>query len=104
MKLFSWFIKTNKNLTPKEELNKEALDTSQKTKQAITHVDMQATELANEINTFNNNAMWPIAKVRTATIMIKKPKAKVYQATTEKIKRTKTTQLKTGLLAVQLNH
>jgi hypothetical protein len=53
MKLFSWFIKTDKC----SNFQKECLDKSvTKTVQS---------KLEKELSTINKNTMWPIAKVRT---------------------------------------
>ena len=74
MTLFSWFIKKNKDSTPKQRFNQGVVATLQKNELNSAQVEMQATILANELNTFNNNTMWPIAKVKKATMIIKKPK------------------------------
>ena len=50
MKLFSWFIKINNSSNTQKE-----------------------NTLDDELNTFNSNTMWPIAKVKTTTMMMKKP-------------------------------
>jgi len=47
MSLFSWFIRTTKVKSPKN--NKASLE--------------------QELTTFNNNTMWPIAKVRKNTVV-----------------------------------
>ena len=60
MKLFSWFIKTDK----RSKAQQESLEKS------VT-AELENT-LDDELNTFNNNTMWPIAKVKTTTVMIKK--------------------------------
>ena len=61
MKLFSWFIKANSNSKAKQE--QSAL---------LKKVPLENT-VYDEVHTFNNNTMWPIAKVKTTTMMIKKP-------------------------------
>jgi hypothetical protein len=60
MKLFSWFIKANRN---------------SKAKQGQLALLKTVAEdcVYDEVNTFNNNTMWPIAKVKTTTMIIKKP-------------------------------
>ncbi len=65
MTLFSWFIKTNSHATSKQT-NKRG---------DITTPDTEALKdvLADELDTFNNNTMWPIAKVKTTSMIIKKP-------------------------------
>ena len=58
MKLFSWFIKANKNSKTKRDML------------ATTKNEELETKL-NDISTaFNNNTMWPIAKVITTTNLI----------------------------------
>ena len=53
MKLFSWFIKTDKcSKSQKECLEKSVINTVERT-------------LEEELNTINKNTMWPIAKVKT---------------------------------------
>jgi hypothetical protein len=64
MKLFSWFIKANS----------KAKQESQETHKT----EELETRLNDELNTFNNNTMWPIAKVKTTTMIIKRPLKKVY--------------------------
>jgi hypothetical protein len=57
MKLFSWFIKTDKcSNFQKECLDKSVTKTVTKTVQS---------KLEKELSTINKNTMWPIAKVRT---------------------------------------
>jgi hypothetical protein len=53
MKLFSWFIKTDKC----SKFQKECLE-----KSVINTVESTFEE---ELNTNNKNTMWPIAKVKT---------------------------------------
>jgi hypothetical protein len=61
MKLFSWFIKVdNSSKTQKENSTTTSSEELERT-------------LDDELNTFNNNTMWPIAKVKTTTMMMKKP-------------------------------
>jgi hypothetical protein len=60
MKLFSWFIKANRNSKAKQE-------------QLILLKTVPEDTVYDEVNTFNNNTMWPIAKVKTTTMIIKKP-------------------------------
>ncbi|MFT5022697.1 MAG: hypothetical protein ACI9O3_000290 [Colwellia sp.] len=62
MKLFSWFIKVNKHPKPAQE-------------GFTTAVSNNITD--EEISALNHNTMWPIAKVKTATMIIKKPKKKM---------------------------
>jgi len=69
MTLFSWFIKPNSHSTY-QQINKEEVIASPDTVKLING-------LADEVDTFNNNTMWPIAKVRTTTIIIKKPQKKI---------------------------
>ena len=53
MKLFSWFIKTDKcSKYQKECLEKSVINTVEST-------------FEEELNTNNKNTMWPIAKVKT---------------------------------------
>jgi hypothetical protein len=61
MKLFSWFIKTDKRSKSKDDI----LETS-------TSTELESA-LDNELNTINSNTMWPIAKVKTTTMIIKRP-------------------------------
>jgi hypothetical protein len=60
MKLFSWFIKANRNSKVKQE-------------QLALLKTVPENTVYDEVNTFNNNTMWPIAKVKTTTMIIKKP-------------------------------
>ncbi|MFB0980125.1 MAG: hypothetical protein QMC62_04310 [Alteromonadaceae bacterium] len=60
MKLFSWFIKTDK----RSKTQQECLETS-----VIKPLE---SPMEDKLNLFNNNTMWPIAKVKTTTVMIKK--------------------------------
>lgn len=61
MKLFSWFIKASSNSKAK----RETLATSKS--------EALETKLTDKSNAFNNNTMWPIAKVKTTTIVINEP-------------------------------
>jgi hypothetical protein len=65
MKLFSWFIKVDNS------------SKTQKENSSITSSKELANTLDDESNTCNNNTMWPIAKVKTTTMMMKKPEKKV---------------------------
>jgi hypothetical protein len=101
MTLFSWFIKTNKNSASTKRLSKGVLTTAELKN---THTEVQATILANELNTFNNNTMWPIAKVKTATMIIKKPKESSYQTVAKKSKAKKAKNISTNLVSIPLGH
>lgn len=86
MKLFSWFIKVDNS--------SEALKESSKNTSSL---ELNST-LDDELNTFNNNTMWPIAKVKTTTVMMKKPKKK--ELITSDIKSTKSKNLVSNLSLV----
>jgi len=58
MKLFSWFIKSNKNSKTKREIL------------TITQNEKLETKLNDKPTAFNNNTMWPIAKVITTTNLV----------------------------------
>jgi len=61
MKLFSWFIKTDKrSMTEEDRLETSVSKSVENTKE-------------NKLTPLNKNTMWPIAKVKTATMIIKKP-------------------------------
>ena len=88
MKLFSWFIKVDNS--------SEALKESSKNTSSL---ELNST-LDDELNTFNNNTMWPIAKVKTTTVMMKKPKQK--EMITSDIKSTKSKNLASNLSLVTI--
>lgn len=75
MKLFSWFIKVNKHPKPAQE-------------GFTTAVSKDITD--EELSALNHNTMWPIAKVKTATMIIKKPNKKISASqSTQKYETTK---------------
>jgi hypothetical protein len=62
MKLFSWFIKVNKHPKPAQKGLPTAV----------------SNDIADEgINALNRNTMWPIAKVKNTTVIIKKANKKM---------------------------
>jgi hypothetical protein len=65
MKLFSWFIKANKNSKTKRDML------------ATTKNEELETKLNDKSTAFNNNTMWPIAKVITTTNLINNYNVKV---------------------------
>jgi len=79
MKLFSWFIKANN----KSKTNAESL--------AISKTEDLETKLNEKSNAFNNNTMWPIAKVKTTPVIIKEVNDKLSneQDKRETVSRTK---------------
>ena len=90
MTLFSWFIKANSHSTCKKMKKQGTLATS-------NTVEIN-NGLADELNTFNNNTMWPIAKVKTTTMIIKKPKIKV------NIHQARIKEANTSLVIIPLSH
>jgi hypothetical protein len=92
MKLFSWFIKADK----RSESQKESLETS------VTN-ELENT-LDDELNTFNNNTMWPIAKVKTTTMIIKKPGKKDKQAPSDKMIKSTNKAVELSLVIIPLTH
>jgi len=68
MTLFSWFIKANSQANYKQS-KKRGVTASSET--VYFH-----NGLADELDSFNNNTMWPIAKVKTTSMIIKKPQKK----------------------------
>jgi hypothetical protein len=90
MTLFSWFIKANSHASSKQ-MNKQGVSATSST------VDLQ-NGLADELDIFNRNTMWPIAKVRTTTMIIKKPNIKASTSQTM----SNTTQ--TSLTIIPLSH
>lgn len=90
MTLFSWFIKANTHATYKQ-FNKRGVKARSET------VKLE-NGLADELDIFNNNTMWPIAKVRTTSMIIKKPTKKApISEITPKI-------TSTSLVTVPINH
>ena len=65
MKLFSWFIKAYKNSKTKRDML------------ATTKNEELETKLNDKSTAFNNNTMWPIAKVITTTNLINNYNVKV---------------------------
>jgi len=104
MKLFSWFIKENKNLTHKQPLNKGVSATIDEQELENEQENLQATILANELSTFNNNTMWPIAKVKTATMIIKKPQKQVFPTPVKVVKAKKAKPINTSLVSISVSH
>ncbi len=104
MKLFSWFIKASKSSTSNQKRERGVLTTTQKLEQENVQAEAQATILANELNTFNNNTMWPIAKVKTATMIIKKPSINSYQTARKNSKVKKPKKIGTSLIIMPLGH
>lgn len=96
MKLFSWFIKTDK----RSKAQQESLEKS------VTE-ELENT-LDDELNTFNNNTMWPIAKVKTTTMIIKKPVKKDKQAINDEMakptNKSVNKQTNTNLVTIPLTH
>jgi len=68
MTLFSWFIKRNSQASSKQTNIHGVIETS-------SIVELK-DGVVDEFTTINNNTMWPIAKVKTTTMMIKKPQTK----------------------------
>ncbi|NQZ86040.1 MAG: hypothetical protein HRT54_00485 [Colwellia sp.] len=92
MKLFSWFIKTDKrSKTQQESLKKSVIKELENT-------------LDDELNTFNNNTMWPIAKVKTTTMIIKKPEKKDKQDLNDKITKPSNKAVDLSLVTIPLAH
>jgi len=90
MTLFSWFIKTNSHASYKQKNKRGDIATSDT-------VEIN-DGLADELDTFNNNTMWPIAKVKTTSMIIKKPIKKV---SISKVIPRKTS---TSLVIIPINH
>lgn len=90
MKLFSWFIKTDK----RSKAQQESLEKS------VT-AELENT-LDDELNTFNNNTMWPIAKVKTTTMIIKKPVKKDKQSLNDKMTKPTNTAVNINLVTIPL--
>ncbi|NQZ20578.1 MAG: hypothetical protein HRT53_00850 [Colwellia sp.] len=90
MTLFSWFIKANSHATDKQSNKRGVIARSETVK--------LENGLADELDIFNNNTMWPIAKVKTTSMIIKKPIKKApISKTAPKIKNT-------SLVTVPINH
>ncbi len=92
MKLFSWFIKTDKRSKAQQVSLEKSI-----TKELENTLD-------DELNTFNNNTMWPIAKVKTTTMIIKKPVKKDKQAVNDKIKKPSNKAVDLSLVTIPLAH
>jgi len=92
MKLFSWFIKKDK----RSKAQQVSLEKS-KTKELKNTLD-------DELNTFNNNTMWPIAKVKTTTMIIKKPAKKDKQDLNDKITEPSNKAVDLSLATILLAH
>lgn len=90
MTLFSWFIKKNSHASDKQQNTRGDIATSD----TIELKD----GLADELDTFNNNTMWPIAKVKTTSMIIKKP---IKKASISKVIPRKTN---TSLVIIPINH
>lgn len=90
MTLFSWFIKANSHTISQQANRQEVIATSSKVKLKNGLVD--------ELTTFNNNTMWPIAKVKTTTMIIKKPQIKA------SVSQSKTKTTNTSLVIIPLGH
>ncbi|TWX56192.1 hypothetical protein [Colwellia hornerae] len=90
MKLFSWFIKANKQVKAAQE----ELST------ITTEVVIKTTD--EEMKTFNNNTMWPIAKVKTTTMIIKKPNKKMNTSQSTKKYETNTKGAKPFIITIPL--
>jgi len=91
MKLFSWFIKANN----KSKAKAVSLATSK--------TEELETKLNDKSNAFNNNTMWPIAKVKTTPVIVKEVNEKLSteQDDRETISRTKVE--KASLVTVPLS-
>ena len=92
MKLFSWFIKTDKRSNAQQESLKKSV------------IKELENTLDDELNTFNNNTMWPIAKVKTTTMIIKKPVKKDKHALNDKIKKPSNKAVDLSLVTIPLTH
>jgi hypothetical protein len=85
MTLFSWFIKTNSQDTYKHSNKRGDIPAS-------NTVELNYG-LADELDTLNHNTMWPIAKVKTTNMIMKKPITKT--STSQVIPQTTNTSLVT---------
>ena len=92
MKLFSWFTKTDKRSNAQQESLKKSV------------IKELENTLDDELNTFNNNTMWPIAKVKTTTMIIKKPVKKDKQALDDKITKPSNKAVDLSLVTIPLAH
>jgi hypothetical protein len=55
-----------------------------------------------QLNIFNNNTMWPIAKVKTTTMIIKKPVKKEHKPQNDKLTKSNRTIANLSLSTISL--